>query len=147
MGVGEMNEQELTADGWRHKDEWRKKGEHFLLVVSKHVVSADPKLSEGPNRWCLYAYIYPEHRLFGQFRGDDMLQPAAEDLPLHGGCSFLCLHTDVGGKITSIQVGADYNHLHDERFCGAETPEEAWEVFRDAEVLFRHLSPIKEDAK
>ena len=34
-----------------------------------------------------------------------------------------------------IQIGSDYNHKVDDRFSHAHTPEEAWEMFRDAEKL------------
>jgi hypothetical protein len=37
--------------------------------------------------------------------------------------------------VTSIQIGADYNHYGDERFTHMPTEETAREVFHDAETL------------
>jgi hypothetical protein len=125
---------------WDHKDEWRRFGPAFLVMVSRHTVvpsSVDPY--EGPNRWAVYAYIYPAHRLFGDFHGPAMRQPAAVALPLHGGPSLLRWYYADDGKPTSVQIGADYNHLHDTHFTSYATAEEAFEVFADAERLFDSL--------
>ena len=118
---------------WDYKEEWHQKGKDFLIVVKRHSVTPSTYLSqeEGPHRWAVYAYIYPSHRLFVNFNGPDMWQPAACFLPLHGGVSFLHWHRDDDGKPTSVQVGADYNHLHDEHYSYCATPEEAHNVFQD----------------
>ena len=88
----------------------------------------------------MYAYLYPTHRLFKDFDGPKMWQPAAIALPLHGGPSLLHWHTGDDGKPCSVQIGADYHHLHDEHFSSYAIPSEAWEVFRDANRLFDHLA-------
>lgn len=127
-------------DQWRHKDIWKREGRFFLVEISRHSVDRfDP--GEGPHRWCIYAYIYPQHPYFERFDVDGpMFQEAASALPLHGGPSFFRAHYDrKGEKFTSIQVGADYNHLYDDRFCHDATREDAQEVFKDATHLFDWL--------
>ena len=131
---------------WDHKDEWHRHGKDFLVVVKRYAVSPSPSSFdpyEGPHRWAVYAYVYPKHRLFGTFNGPAMWQAASTELPLHGGPSFLRWHYDDERKQTSVQVGADYHHLHDDRFTHYKTPAEAYEVFEDAEQLFDHLTPVE----
>ena len=125
---------------WDHKDEWRRRANDFTVTVTRHMVepsSFDP--SKGQHRWAVYAYIYPRHRLFEGFSGDSLWQPAALNLPLHGGPSLLKWHVGDDGKPASVQVGADYGHLHDERFSHYATADDAVEVFRDAQNLFDWL--------
>lgn len=134
---------------WGHKDEWRLRGNDFMVVVSRHAVEMpDAYRIDGPHRWCVYAYIYPKHPHFAAFSGDDdMLQEAAQCLPLHGGPSLMRMHWDKAGKALSAQVGADYNHLHDDRFTHYETRVAARDVFDDAETLFERLQRMAEDGK
>ena len=62
----------------------------------------------------------PPH--FKQFEGDNLFQDATSDIPLQYGPSKLEYHkNDLG--ITSVQVGADYHHSHDERFTNYFTKE------------------------
>lgn len=123
---------------WRHKDIFSRDGENFMVQVSRHEERGDDY--EGPHRWCVYAYIYPKHPLFGEFSGPAMYQPAATAMPLHCGPSLLRWHYYDDGKPSSVQVGADYHHLHDERFTFYETKGEAAAVFADAEALFSYLT-------
>lgn len=123
---------------WTHKDEWRRRGENFLVTISRHY--ALHTRDGGPHRWAVYAYIYPNHSLFGEFSGGDMWQPAALELPLHFGPSLLKWHFYENGKPSSVQIGADYDHLHDERFTYYADPESAQEVFNDADLLFEYLT-------
>lgn len=128
-------------NNWDHKDVWHQPGPDFLVEVKRH--SVKPSLfapDEGPNRWAVYAYIYPAHNLFGGFSGPRIWQLAATALPLHGHPSYLRWHFGDDGKPCSVQVGADYHHLRDERFANYVTPGDAWEVFQDAENLFVYLA-------
>lgn len=127
----------MSAPNWKHKDEWKKPGKDFLIVVSRHEQSADFEC--GAHRWCVYAYIYPRHPYFAEFDGPNMWQDAASNMPLHAGPSLLeyPMHD---GKVTSIKVGADYNHLHDSHFTHYATADEASEVFDDAEQLHAFLT-------
>jgi hypothetical protein len=124
---------------WDHKDEWRKHGLDFLVHVTRHNGTAD-EYGRGPNQWAVYAYVYPKHPHFAKFDGQHMWQEAATMMPFHGGPSYLRWHIDNDGKPTSVQVGADYDHLHDEHFTNYATKEDAWEVFQDAECLVEWLT-------
>lgn len=127
-----MNEQE-----WDHKDEWRIRGRDFMVVVSRHTVNP-VDYWEGPNRWAVYAYIYPKHPHFANFEGPQMFQDAAACMPLHAGPSYLRWHRDEDGNPCSVQVGADYHHLHDD-FTHIATKQDAYRIFNDAKDLFDWL--------
>ena len=134
---------------WIHKDEWKRHGKDFLVIVSRHTSGSSEESSgcydaEGVNRWCIYAYIYPKHPRFVEFVGDNMWQDAAE-LGFHGGCSYLRRHHGNDGSQTAIQVGCDYNHLGDWEYTQYATPEEARSVFQDADAIFDRLEvPAKQ---
>jgi hypothetical protein len=132
-----MSEIKDAPEGWDHKDVWRRRGKDFLIEVTRHSVDFVDHW-EGPNRWAVYAYIYPKHPHFGVFDGPHIWQDATSVLHLHGGCSFL-EYPMYDGKVTSVKVGADYHHLHDDRFTNYATPAEAHEVFSDANELFEQL--------
>jgi hypothetical protein len=54
---------------WKKKTLWVRRGTNFAVEVSLHTDSSlDPM--DGENRWCVYAYIYPEHPHFAAFSGD-----------------------------------------------------------------------------
>ena len=132
---------------WDHKDEWLIRKNTFTVTVTRHNVHTEN--DKGHNRWCVYAYIYPTHPHFKNFDGNYMWQPAALELPLHGflaGPSLLKWHRDNDGSIGSVQVGADYNHIDDERFTFMTTKEEALEVFQDAEILINFLERMESEA-
>jgi hypothetical protein len=122
---------------WKHEDKWSRRGRNFLVTVTRHEVAVHEP--EGPHRWCVYAWIYPKHPRFARFEGDRMWQDAATELPFHGGPSLLRWHRAEDGTATSVQVGADYNHLHDDRFTYMANPAEAYAVFNDADGLFAML--------
>jgi len=125
---------------WIKKDLWSRRSKNFNVEVSRHTVPASSyNPHEGTNRWAVYAYIFPEHRLFARFEGTDMSQEAACSLPLHCGPSYLRVHRNDAGEIASYQVGADYHHLYDDRFADFSTERDAYEVFNDAAELFAHL--------
>lgn len=126
-------------DLWSHKDEWKAAGSSFCVVVSRHGVKPIDE-TEGANRWCVYAYIYPKHPHFKAFDGRDMWQEAATIMPLHSGPSFLRYHLDEDGEVTSVQVGADYNHYGDDRYTHMAARDDAIGVFHDAEALFKWLA-------
>lgn len=127
---------------WNHKDEWRRRGKDFLVTITRHTeASFDPY--DGPNRWAVYAYVYPKHPYFDAFDGTETTwQDAASRMPLHGGPSFMRVHKDFDGKVTAQQVGADYHHLHDDAFAHHATKEDAYEVFNDAGELFQWLETM-----
>lgn len=134
---------------WQHKDLWLKRMDGFAVEVSRHSVpiSSFDEGECGTNRWCVYAYIYPPHAYFKSFDGNDMFQPAANAMPLHCGPSLFRRNVDNDGAVTSIQVGADYDHLYDNAYSFYETPEDASSVFHDADRLVSWLdAAAKEEA-
>ena len=139
-----MSAAEHATKDWDRKDEWRKHGKDFLVTVSRHNQPGSSDPWEGPNRWAVYAYIYPKHPHFAAFDGPRLWQDATSALPLHGGCSLL-EYPMYEGKVTSVKVGADYHHLHDD-FTNCASRADAWEVFRDADELFARLQQMTVDA-
>lgn len=134
----------MNADeGWDHKDMWHKHGKNFLVEVKRHEqepFEAGHRFdSGGPNRWCVYAYIYPKHPHFANFKGSDMWQEASAVMPLHG-CASLLEYPMYDGQVMTVKVGCDYNHLHDTNFTQYATPSDACEVFEDAERLHAWLT-------
>jgi len=136
---------------WNRKDTWKRMGKNFLVKIDRHNVEIPSDLpmcfdSEGGNRWCVYAYIYPKHPLFSKIEPDGgMFQDSTSNLPLHCGASYFephyyLNHESKKVELTSFQIGADYNHLHDTHYTRMETREEAYQVFADAEELFDYLS-------
>lgn len=128
---------------WRHKDEWKKRGTDFLIMVTRHS-DTDPIAEITEHKWCVYAFIYPEHPYFCKFSGPHMWQDAACALPLHCGPSLL-EYPMYEGKITSVKVGADYSHLYDDRFSHMANRQDAHEVFSDADELYRWLCDIQKE--
>jgi hypothetical protein len=124
---------------WQHKDEWRRSGRSFCVVVSRHSTGASAiDRDRGPNAWAVYAYIYPAHPRFDRIEVDSMDTDGIDDLPLHCGCTFSRWHRNAD-SITAKQIGADYRHLYDEHYTHLATREEAGSVFADAEKLFEML--------
>jgi len=142
----------VSAANWDHKDVWHRRGTDFLIEVKRHSEpqsQADRDMGvycEGPHRWCVYAYIYPNHPHFAAFEGPHMWQDAATQLHLHGGPSLL-EYPMYDGKVTCVKVGADYHHLHDERFTRYASREDAYEVFVDADELWTQLQTRADEAK
>lgn len=134
-------------EGWDAKREWWKRGDNFLIVIKHHseppLDEGDPFLfgrDDGRKRWCVYAYIFPGHPRFAQQDGTEgFYQPATTGLTLHGGVSYVRVHVDVKREITSLQVGCDYNHIHDGWYTHMD-PEHAAGVFSDAQDLFDQLT-------
>ena len=120
-------------------------GDNFI-VQAKHWVELSYKgmqaFNDGRNRWAIYAYIYPKHKLFAEIKADGgMWQDAFNDLPLHRGCSYFKRHIDdESGKTTSYQIGCDYNHHGDDEFTYMKDERDAWGVLEDARRLFKVLS-------
>jgi hypothetical protein len=130
---------------WRHKDIWSMDGKNFMIQVSRHSEPMREESgcydSEGPHRWCVYAYIYPKHPHFAAFNGtEEMWQDAAAMMPMHSGPSLCRKHLNADGEVTSYQVGADYHHLHDWAYTQQATKDEAAGVFDDARELHTWLT-------
>jgi hypothetical protein len=135
--------------GWKRSESWRREGKDFMVEVY-HYVSPPPWglvephnafWDEGPNRWNVYAYIYPAHPHFAAFDGPHMWQDASNLLHFHGGPSYLA-RPMYEGKVSCIKVGSDYNHLNDDYYSHLSTAQEASSVFEDANELFEQLKRI-----
>ncbi len=126
---------------WSHRDVWHRIGKNFRVEIVHAIEKPLPRWArqEGPNRWFVYAYIYPSHPRFARIVGDDIWQDATNDLNMHGGCTFLQWHKDNANVVQSIKVGADYRHAWDEAYTHADSLESSG-VGRDAEELFNLLN-------
>jgi hypothetical protein len=142
----------MSINEWRHKDVWTKNpasGDGFAIEVvrftSKPYLRNEYLRNEGENKWCVYVYVYPQHPLFKKINptvGDTITcyDDRLPNMPLHGGCTYTQIHlTDDGKEITSIQIGADYSHYRDERYSFMATKEDAFDVFFDAEQLYKWM--------
>lgn len=114
---------------------WKREGQDFRVEVAHWTRKPYDTTEYGENHWNVYVYFYPNHPYFCSFDGNDMFQDAAIDVPLHGGVSLL-QNITVNGSPTSVCVGCDYGHLHDDHFSRISKPAEAAEVFRDADQLY-----------
>ena len=130
---------------YRKVEEWKREGKNFLVTVKHHTerITEEPACydSEGPHRWCVYAYIYPKHPHFARFDGTEtMWQEAACALPMHGGPSLVRAHIKIDDKsIGSYQVGSDYHHHGDWSYTQMADEKDAYSVFADADELFDWL--------
>lgn len=139
---------------WDHKSEWRKRGNNFMVTISRHDVKPSElrDADEGLHRWAVYAYIYPKHRLFDSFIPDgEMWQAATSALPLHAAPSLFITHRagDNKDEVSAFQIGADYSHLYDDEYYRMDDSTFPNSVTHDAEQLFMHLqeaSDVKESA-
>lgn len=130
---------------WKHKSEWSKRGNNFMIIVSRHHV--EPPASEfdrGCNQWAVYAYLYPKHHLFDSFNVDDgIFQDAARNMPLHCGPSYFMVHrasNEGNSDISAIQIGSDYGHLYDAHYTHYTDDDLPADVFDDADRLFQYLT-------
>lgn len=93
------------------------------------------------NCWTLYANIFPNHPFYDKLKTVDTDRYSYSDIicgmPLHCGCSFFDKRSANSSEL--IRVGCDYRHLHDDRFGIMTSLEDAWEVVKDAEYLFKYL--------
>jgi hypothetical protein len=113
---------------------WRYYGVNFAVEVVHWRLVKHLK-----NRWNVYAYVYPEHRLFSEMGERFMEVP---DLPFHGGVTLNQWTYDKDGNVTCKKIGSDYNHVGDDEFENYEDEESAWEVFQDADKLFEALCVV-----
>lgn len=132
---------------FERKTLWHARGKNFLVeVMHREVEDMDYR---APNRWNVYAYIYPGHPRFDKITppASSLYPPPGTDgLHFHGGIlgavTLFRVHRGDDGSITSYQFGSDYNHLHDDWARETRCPNEGETngIFRDAEKLFDQLS-------
>lgn len=120
---------------------WTKKGIDCSVEVSCHEGKEDGDV--GKYRWAVYAYVYRPHRLYERLLADQ----SDHDLTCHSYQSYSHVHynsirvessTPVLMVVpTCVQIGWDYNHLHDEWFTRQEMCQS---VFKDAKRLMEQLT-------
>lgn len=132
------------TEGWNHKDEWRRFGEGFMVSVSRHHIDS----GDDANRWCVYAYVYPKHRIFYELEktSDAEIMGSCGGLSCHSYVSLYRVHRNDAGDVLSVQIGWDYNHDGDYRFTTYATPEAAHMVFWDAGELFKQLDEMNRES-
>ena len=129
-----MKNLEINGKSWKQHQSWFLRGKTFSVEVKLHSEkSVFDDGTEGEFRWCVYAYVFKTHALFSTFESDRIYQAATENIPLHGGCSYLTRSPDV------VKVGCDYNHLHDSFYTYLAGSEDSISVFQDANNLFDWL--------
>lgn len=126
-------------DAWRVSNSWKQRGQHFTVEVKHWIAPGEATHDDGRNSWNVYAYIRYGHPLFAGFQGGNLWQEAATSLPLHCGPNFLEWSYGSDGKPICVKVGSDYHHLGDDHFSFIDSPSDAREVFRDAEMLYDWL--------
>lgn len=121
-----------VTEGYTKKDEWKREGKGFCVVVSRHTARSLDEFDA--NRWCVYLYVYPRHPAFGLFRplGDMWSQP---HFTCHSYVSLFKSHRDERGEIFSFQLGWDYSHDGD-NYGWCATADDASSIFWDANKLF-----------
>lgn len=121
-----------VTDGFVRKEEWKREGKDFCVVVSRHTARSTDE--NDNNRWCVYLYVYPRHPSFDLFNplSDMWSQP---HFTCHSYVSFFKVHRDERGDVGSFQLGWDYNHDGD-NFGWCSTADDASSVFWDANRLF-----------
>jgi hypothetical protein len=124
---------------WEPKREWWHHGKNFLVVVKHHISQSES--GRAPNRWNVYAYIYPKHWHFQEIKSESLYQDAAIAMPFHCGASYVRRHLSEDG-VSAYQVGSDYDHLGDDRICESSPEDQcpSGEVFQDADRLIAWLS-------
>lgn len=131
-------------NNWEKKNIWRKRGDNFLVEIFHSTYKIPPEYNFeklGDNKWNVYAYIYKGHPLFDKFVGDSHYQPATENIPFHGGCTFLKYEFD-NGECCCIKVGCDYSHYGDDEYSHYDEEDlgSPFGVAIDAEELYVYLS-------
>lgn len=124
-------------DAWGvPKSTWLRRGKDFAVEIVRWHDSFGSSDWRGPWRWNVYAYIYTPHRRYVALKD----APRECSLPFHGGISFQKI-----GEGGTVVLGSDYGHYRDERFSHFESLDDASEVVRDADELYRALSDEEQE--
>lgn len=127
------------SEEYDNVEEWRRRGEGFMVVVKRY-----------PNgngySWSVGAYVYAAHPLFDRIdTAGSIFQDALTDAPLHCGCSLVRGWKSEAGVMTSKEFAADYQHLYDNH-THDRTKEDAAVQFRDARALFDWMAAVAKHA-
>ena len=131
----------------KHKEVWGRMGKDFYIeVVRWESMTAEEYESmrergmafNGRFIWNIYCYLYPDHPRFNLAKEEDMC-----DCPInsfHYGCTYAKRNRSIDGTVICKRYGNDYNHYGDDHFTYIEKPEDAFQIFSDADELFEELS-------
>ncbi len=133
----------IPNEQWRAR--YLKRISDSITIEVLHFILRTNEWQLQTNRWCVYAYIREDHPMYKKIDPKSYYQSCFYLLPLHGGCTYISHETiqQHGVETRVYKIGADYSHLYDERFYDMSTPEEAAEVFADAEALGQALLNYK----
>lgn len=132
---------------YKHKETWGRRGNNFYVEVVRWEIMSAEKFDEYKQKWGsdtgrfvwnVYCYLYPNHPLFNASEKEDMFDCPVNSF--HGGSTFAEWYRKEDGTVSCKKYGCDYNHYQDEDFTHMESPNDAYEVFMDAENLFNELS-------
>lgn len=131
---------------WEETKSWYKRHRTFSVEI-KRWINGHGSHYRGAHMWNVYANIFDTHPLFNIFNNQTQKDLDAIDelkKQFHWGITFKREVTSLSGlhkpqKIKTVQLGSDYNHLHDDYFSHLATLEAAHEVKEDAEALFNYL--------
>jgi len=120
---------------YKYKEIWGRREDDFFIEVVRW--NSEDILEGEISIWNIYCYIYPSHKLFNELTDESIF--GAEILNFPGRCAYCRFHRNTNGEIASKQYGNDYNPIWDEEIRKINNPEEAYEVFNDAEDLYNFL--------
>lgn len=129
------------VESWRY---YGKQNSYMVEIVRSNYLKRDLEdeaRNGAKNTWNIYTYIYYNHPLFKEFAS--LVSAGDTFLNFHGGCNYMRKHRNDAGEIVSVQLGCDFNHLHDdERYY--ETLEEVPTVEFNAVQLYKRLAHDKQ---
>lgn len=132
LGGSNMN----YLNKYMHEEKWIRRGEHFCIEVIRWEIK---ELETIEYIWNVYCYIYPGHKLFDRLLEED-ISDGRIIKSFHKGCTYCMWYRAAKGNVLSKQYGSDYSHYGDDEFLRIKNPEDAYEVFIDADKLFKELS-------
>lgn len=127
---------EFSKDKLTKKEEWFIRGNNFTVSITHVLRKGYPAEGIEPTHcWCLYATIFPKHKLFEKAceNKNDYDTDLGDKLygDFHCGCTYYNKQKDY------VKIGCDYQHIYDKYYeqC-SDLPDE---ILKDAEDLFNYL--------
>lgn len=133
----------FDINNYAQKEFWTRKGENFSIEIvrwdSKDAIWNNNNDISGyrkVNRWNVYCYIYPKHKLFDSLT-EDICRDGIKNL--HCGATYCHWDRDKDGVVHSKCYGSDYMHYRD-CYENIDRIDGNWQVTKDAEDLFNELT-------
>lgn len=120
---------------------WYRGGDGFTIEIVCHLRGFDIT-GFGEYTWNVYVYLQNSHSLFHKIL-ENYHEDVSKYISFHGGCTFSEWSSSFLKEYKKL--GCDYIHFGDERFSFMSTPEEAKEIFDDADKLFEFFNNYKKD--